>query len=210
MLIHPKFLTFKKDCMRYLIVILTSLPLFLFSQGSLNLPTFVDTAIFRSQPLEQPNGEAGLIQIHDHQLNVLVFLSPECPLSINYTKPLNELAADYPGKVNFIGIVPGRSYDASVVEQFVKEYGLRFQVYIDKEKRITKTARATITPEVVAFNARGEILYRGAIDDWAIAPGKKKQNASKRYLNNAIQAFITGSEIPVKTTRAVGCLINDY
>ncbi|RYY31650.1 MAG: redoxin domain-containing protein [Chitinophagaceae bacterium] len=174
------------------------------------IPALVDTSLFSSYSLQHSRGQEEFVTIDKEPLNVLVFLSPECPLSINYTKPLNELASDYAGKVKFIGIVPGKSYSATTVQEFVSEYKVGFDVYIDKEKRFTKAAKATITPEVVVFSTAGNIIYRGAIDDWAIAVGKKKQKAFNKYLNNAIQAFLLGKEISVKSTKPVGCLINDY
>jgi thiol-disulfide isomerase/thioredoxin len=172
--------------------------------------SYLDTSLFRSITLVNSKGKAGLVSFKNPGVNVLVFLSPECPLCINYTRTLNELVTTFGSKATFTGIVPGKAYSAEEVEKFKKDYKVRFNIYIDRDKRLSKGCKATVTPEVIVFKQDGKVIYRGAIDDWAIAPGKKKQKAFNEYLHDAMQAYITGSVIKLKSTKPVGCLINDY
>ena len=81
---------------------------------------------------------------------------------------------------------------------------------VDKNKRLTKYIAATVTPEVMLLNGNGEMIYSGAIDDWVQELGKQKPKASKHYLQDAIAAWLSNKNVPVKKTIAYGCRINDY
>ena len=51
----------------------------------------------------------------------ICFLYPECPLSIKYTKTLNELHERFSEEqILFVGIIPGTDYTKATIEQFKK------------------------------------------------------------------------------------------
>src|SRR5687767_13594528 len=56
----------------------------------------------------------------DKKLLVFVFLSPECPLSQQYTLSLNELSTTHNRLASVIGIFPGKSYDSKTISSFLK------------------------------------------------------------------------------------------
>jgi hypothetical protein len=143
-------------------------------------------------------------------LYLLVFLSPECPLSQNYTLVLNDLQKKFSREVSLHGIIPGRMYSEQVVQQFVKDYTMRFPVWIDLKKELSNYVHASVTPEVVLLNKSGALVYRGAIDDWVQAFGKKKAKAKVHYLEDAIKAYLQNKNVAVKKTSPVGCLINEF
>ncbi|MHA4844997.1 redoxin domain-containing protein [Flavitalea antarctica] len=197
--------------MRFIFVILSiGLSVGISAQEVIRTASFCDTGLLRHLELQVSNGSIQPVVASNLPLNILVFLSPECPLSINYTKTLNELATDFKGQVNLIGIIPGRSYLLPQVDSFVKDYKLKFKVFIDTGKKVTKTVDATVTPEVVLFQDNGRIVYRGAIDDWAVAPGKNRRKASNHYLIRAIESSLRDKQALLSNTRPVGCLINNY
>jgi hypothetical protein len=53
-------------------------------------------------------------------------------------------------------------------------YKLEIPVWIDLKKELSNYLQATVTPEVVLLNKKGELIYRGAIDDWVEKLGQKK------------------------------------
>ena len=63
---------------------------------------------------------------------LFVFLSPECPLSQQYTLPLNQIVKSYNENVTVIGIFPGKSYDQRTINSFLKKYKIGFDSYIDE------------------------------------------------------------------------------
>ncbi|TCD26767.1 redoxin domain-containing protein [Pedobacter psychrodurus] len=136
-----------------------------------------------------------------------VFLSPECPLCKNYTPVLNALAKQYP-EVKIIGIVPGKSYTIDEINLFAKSYDALFDIYLDKNKSLTNTLKAKVTPEVILVDQKGNIRYRGLIDNWQAKLGVKRKVITEHYLDDAIKD-INISNYKFTQTIPVGCLIND-
>ena len=139
---------------------------------------------------------------------VLIFLSPDCPLSKNYAPVLTQLAKKHPG-INFFGIFPGKSYSSEEISGYGKDYGLSFPLFSDPLKQLTGYLKAKVTPEVMLINPKGVILYTGLIDNWAVSLGKKRQVITNHYLEEAISSYESGRQITVSHTEPVGCLIND-
>jgi protein-disulfide isomerase len=139
---------------------------------------------------------------------VIIFMSPECPLCIGYTKTINEMINKYrEKKISFISVYTGTWYSEEEIQSFIKEYDLKSETLLDTKYKLARLTRAEITPQVSVLNHAGEIVYTGAIDDRAYAPGKKRQVISGNFLEDALNAIINGQEPKVKKTEAVGCLI---
>lgn len=144
-------------------------------------------------------------------LNLFVFLSPECPLCKNYTKVLNKISKDFPAdSFAIIGIISGKAYSVEEINAFKKEFSVVFDLFIDPKKKLTKYLEATITPEVVLINEKGNLIYRGAIDDWVTDLGKNKIRAEKEFVRLAVTEYINHQPISIKKTKPRGCYINEY
>ena len=74
------------------------------------------------------------MKIDDEQLSLFIFLSPECPLSQNYTKTVNELKRMYNAKVKVYGIVPGDAYTPKEVTDFGEKYKFASKLLIDSKQ----------------------------------------------------------------------------
>jgi thiol-disulfide isomerase/thioredoxin len=146
--------------------------------------------------------------VEDEKLTVFVFMSPECPLCISYSSVLLELNEKFKNSgVIFYTIYPGTFYTAEQIKEFQLEYDFHLKTYLDPTSKFAKLFNATVTPEVFLLSKQGEVMYSGAIDDWAFAPGKKRQVTEKKYLENAINHVLAG-EIPEPSqTEAIGCYI---
>jgi len=136
-----------------------------------------------------------------------VFISPECPLCKNYMLVLNDLCKKYP-QINIIGVVPGKSYPLLDIKQFAENYNARFDIYLDKNKTFTQVLKAKVTPEVVLIDQKGNIRYRGLIDNWQAKLGVKRKVVTEHYLDDAMKD-INISNYKLIQTIPVGCLIND-
>lgn len=166
----------------------------------------VDISDIAMQTLDGGTYKMG--QVGDKKAIVVYFLSPECPLSQNYTLAINELQADYGEKeVQFMGIFPGEWYSAEEIIAFKEKYQLQIPLYIDNKKELTIALGATITPEAFLLDSKGNIRYQGKIDNWVNELGKKKLEVSEKYLENAITAYLEETPIEPEKTKAIGCLI---
>jgi hypothetical protein len=160
--------------------------------------------------LKATGNNKAFIQSDSAALHLYIFLSPECPLSQNYSLVLNDLQKKFSKELRLFGIIPGKAYSDQVVKQFIGDYKLRFPVWIDLKKELSNYVQATVTPEVVLLNRSGTLVYRGAIDDWVQSLGKKKPEARVHYVEDAIKAYLQNKDVPVKMTTPIGCLINEF
>ena len=142
------------------------------------------------------------------RISVVVFLSPECPLSQNYTSVLNKLAGTYDGKVSIEGVIPDSSYSVADIEKFRKEYHIVFDLSRDPGLRRVHGLKATTTPQAFLLDEEGHVVYEGLIDNWAVSLGVQRTVITEHYLTDAIEASLHHSAVAVRKTQPVGCLIN--
>ncbi len=152
--------------------------------------------------------QSARIDLTEHQLTVIFFLSPECPLCSNYSRSMKLLAERFErDSVGFYGIFSGAWVTKDEILGYRARSGVGFPMFQDIELRLAKALRATITPEVFVLNREGEVLYSGAIDNWMNELGRKKLEVTEHYLHDALLAGLKGERPAVAHTRAVGCLI---
>jgi peroxiredoxin len=160
--------------------------------------------------LKNTSGKEISVVPAEKALHLFIMLSPECPLCKNYSLVLNKLHRKYESSVQLLGIVPGNTYSADTLQRFAQDYGIGFPLLIDTEMRLSRHLKATVTPEVILADNNGDIIYRGAIDDWMVELGKKKPAPQQHYLADAINQYLNGQPVSIRSTVAKGCLINEF
>lgn len=154
------------------------------------------------------NDSAVSINPSENALTIIFFLSPECPLCINYTFAMRELEQEFASdSIKFYGIHSKEWFSANEVNEFAIKYKLDFEMLLDDGNQLANALGATITPEVFVLNSNSEVLYSGKIDNWVNELGKKKLEVSEHYLKNALLAWRDGKPIDPKRTEPKGCLI---
>ena len=152
------------------------------------------------------NKESSFI-LRDHSAKVLIMLAPECPLCKNYTKDIKEMQAKYSQEIIFYGIVPGSYYSAQEVDSFLNSYNLPLNIIFDADLSLCKALNATVTPEVFFIDEYNTIRYRGMFDNWLGELGRRRLVVTQYYLRDALDAYLEGTDINIKKTKAVGCFI---
>lgn len=143
-------------------------------------------------------------------LTLFVFLSPECPLCKNYSNKLNDLNKQYQNYVTMYGVISGKAYSTAAVKEFIQQYNIQFPLLIDHDKKLTAYLHASVTPQAILLNDKIELVYKGAIDNWAVSLGKQRVKTTQNFLNDALQQSLLHQTVLIKRTKAVGCIINDY
>lgn len=141
---------------------------------------------------------------------LLVLISPECPMSINYTLTLNQLQEQYAKEVRITGIVVGSAYSDETVLQFARSYKIGYTLLTDRKKEVALKLKGEVTPEVYLFNQEGQCVYRGALDNWLTKLGKKKPKPDQFYLADAIRQVAHGEPVTTSYVKAQGCVLNEY
>ncbi len=139
---------------------------------------------------------------------VLFFVLSDCPIANSYAPEINRIADVYSAR----GV---RSYlvyvedDLSVAagRQHAQEHEYRFPVLLDPGHQLVNFALATVSPEVAVLAPDNTVLYRGRIDDRAVALGKSRVAPSRHDLRLALDAVLDGKPVANPITKAVGCYI---
>ena len=156
------------------------------------------------------NGSSAFITPAGKTFYLFVFMSPECPLCQNYSATIQSIQEKYKQHLQVYAIVPGNTYDAATIASFKQKYKVNFDFFADTSLQLTKYLQATVTPEVLLLNTNMQLIYSGAIDNWAIALGKKRVKTTEFYLVNAIENTLHQQPVSISHTNPVGCKINDY
>ncbi len=139
---------------------------------------------------------------------VVAFWANHCPFVVKYQDRFIELAKAYQDKgIAFIAVSSNDpvSYKADSLDNMrkrAKEKNYPFPYAFDPGSELAAAFGASKTPHIYLFNADRELVYVGAIDD-STDPGK----VDKTYLKDAIDAVLAGDDVPVASTKAIGCSI---
>jgi peroxiredoxin len=168
------------------------------------LPAFSATVSF---DLRDAEGRRHTIaEAHESKAIVLLFLAPDCPISNSYAPELNRLAAQYSRRgVLFYGVFSDPAVSGTEMEQYGREYGYSFPLLLDRSQSLARQAGAAATPEAVILSARGEVLYRGRIDDRFIDFGKTRPAPACRDVKLSLDQILAGKPVSHPATKALGC-----
>ena len=142
------------------------------------------------------------------RVRAFVFLSTECPISNGYLKTLITLHSKFRGKaVDFFGVVADPYVTRTQAVNHFKEYKVEFPVLFDASNFLQTALKPTHVPESFVLDRDGKLAYRGAIDNAWIAIGRRRPNAEKTYLADALQAALNEKRVSITRTKPVGCFI---
>lgn len=88
----------------------------------------------------------------------------------------------------------------------MQEYGFQNPVLLDGDGQVGHRYGATRTPEVVLIDATGHVAYRGAP---YLMPdgGDALRPDTPRYLDEALEAVLTGKPVAQAQTKPMGCSV---
>jgi hypothetical protein len=137
----------------------------------------------------------------------LVFLSTECPIANSYVPELNRLAAAHAKEgLEFYGVISDRAVSWADAGKHHSEYRIQFPVLFDASGELATWLKPTHTPNAFVLSPRGELLYRGRIDDLYADLGKRRAQVTQRNFADALAAVIAGKPIATAETKPIGCL----
>ncbi|MFY8001553.1 MAG: redoxin domain-containing protein [Candidatus Kapaibacteriota bacterium] len=153
-------------------------------------------------------GRSGIISVQDKTVRVVVFLADGCPICQKYAPTLRRLHEKYRmANVEFIGIFPDTFTTDAEVEAFAKQYPCGFPMKRDSAQTLAKILKARTTPEVFVFSSKGQIVYRGRIDNEFPTLGARRSVITENNLDDTLFAITHQKAVRIKKTSAVGCLI---
>lgn len=140
---------------------------------------------------------------------LVVFTCNHCPWAQAWEARVTEIGNTYLDRgVGVIAINPNdpEEYPEDGFEEMQRRHraaGMRFPYVVDETSNVARRFGATRTPEVFLFDARGRLVYHGAVDDNAHQPDQ----VQRRHLRDALEAMLGGRAIANAETRSIGCSI---
>ncbi|MGZ0014931.1 thioredoxin family protein [Yeosuana sp. AK3] len=143
---------------------------------------------------------------------IITFTCNTCPFSIAYEDRIMALNEKYASKgypviainPNNPKVQPGDSYKS--MQQRAQEKGFTFPYLVDEGQQVYPKFGATKTPHmfVLQNTKQGSVVkYIGAIDD----NYKDAKAVNTKYVENAVNALLSGHPVELQETKAIGCTI---
>lgn len=178
--------------------------------------SFVVAGLFFGQLPPKPLTLAGGFDTHakvvkinlaQNKATVLFFIATDCPIANRYAPEIRRIATAYAAK----GVQSYRVYvlDKSHVREIVKhgkDFQLSMPAILDPARKIVAETGVKVTPEVAVITPRGQLVYRGRIDDQNVEHGVIRSDY-RRDLRIALDEFLAGKPITMPTTAAIGCYL---
>ena len=138
--------------------------------------------------------------------SVLIFARTDCPILNRYAPEVTRIFTEFSNRVDFhlVYVEPGLT--AGGMERHRTEYGLPIPAILDTDRKYTRMAGATVTPQAAVF-VDGKLIYRGRIDDRYPTLGTMRAQPLHRDLADVLAAVAAGRIPPPHFTKAIGCAI---
>lgn len=139
----------------------------------------------------------------------VVIMGNHCPDVELYLDRLKQIQQEFEGQgFTLVGINANddRQFPADSFEQmktFALEQQLNFPYLRDVTQEVARGFGAECTPQVFLIDQAGRLCYAGSIDDNPQHPDSVRQP----YLRDAISQLLSGHEIVLPLTHAVGCSV---
>jgi len=140
---------------------------------------------------------------------MVVFASNSCSSSTQWEGRIAALALRYQEQLVMTVLVSSNDptispEDGSAgIREISQRLGARLFFLADDTSAIARAFGATRNPEVFLFSGQGKLVYHGAVDDNAGDPDQ----VTEPFLEDALEALVTGRPLPVPETQPVGCPI---
>lgn len=141
--------------------------------------------------------------------HVLFFVASDCPVSNSYAPEIQRICRAYESK----GVSCSLAYedvtiDSSAVRTHMDAFAYRsFSATIDASRTLATRAKVSITPSAIVVDSRGQIRYRGRINNLYASLGKPRQHVTMHDLTDALDAVVAGTSVARAETEAIGCFI---
>ena len=151
------------------------------------------------------DGRRHALSDYHEQPVAVVFSCCHCPYVVAWEDRLNAVARDYAGRTGLVAINSNAGYLGDSFEDMERrsqEKGFVFPFLYDETQETAHAYNAARTPEVFVFDASHQLVYHGAPDSDHRDPGQ-----DARYLREALDSAMSGSEPDPAETPPVGCTI---
>jgi len=165
---------------------------------------------------EAPMKDVAMMGVNDKEITLadaagkkgtlVVFMCNHCPWVKAWQGRIAKIGNAATAKG--IGVIAVNSNDPAAypeddldhMKDRAKELGFKFPYVVDATSDLARAFGASHTPEIFLFDAKGKLVYHGAVDD-----NKIEKDVQKPYLMQAVSAVAAGKSVAMAETKAFGC-----
>ena len=149
----------------------------------------------------------GLEEVWDSEHLVLLVMGTECPLARLYVGRFQELAEEFRDEPCDFIMVDANIQDSLLdLQRFADANRIKLPLLKDVDQSFVERLAAVRTPESFILNRKGEVIYRGRVDD-QYQIGIIRPQVGRRDLQIAIRESLASTKITLENTPVQGCLI---
>jgi peroxiredoxin len=137
--------------------------------------------------------------------SVLIFYWHDCPICNAYAPEINRICEHYTN-FNFYIVQVDPDLTVEAAKTHAHDYSLPAPVLLDGRHALVRLADATVAPEAVVFGRKGNVLYRGRIDNRYATLATQRSEATEHDLRDALDAIAAGKSVKHQPP-PVGCSI---
>lgn len=148
-----------------------------------------------------------LADLADKEVVVVCFTCNTCPYAVDYEERLIALSKRFAAEGNRCALVAINANKVKddllpAMQERAKAKGFNFPYLHDDTQQVARNYGAAYTPEFVVLSKERKVVYLGAMDD---SPDGK--SITKRWVDDAVSAALTGKLPETTETPAVGCAV---
>ncbi|MFN0132914.1 MAG: thioredoxin family protein [Phycisphaerales bacterium] len=159
--------------------------------------------------LKDTDGKTVKLSDYKGKVVVIDWFNPECPVCVMHYKAnsVQDLAAKFKDKnVVFLAInsgAPGKQgHGVELNATAKKDWKVEFPVLLDESGTVGRAYGAKTTPHCYVIDAKGVLVYAGAIDD-----GKPGKIGKVNYVEQAVKQTLAGETVSTPETKPYGCSV---
>jgi peroxiredoxin len=176
------------------------------SAKALNLgDSIVDTEV----KMKNVNGKmVSLKEVQGKKGTLVIFSCVHCPFVKGWQDTMVDIANTYQKKGFGVVFINSNDPDTAgdgfeAMQALAKEKKYEFPFVVDNTSDVARHFGATKTPDVFLFDAKGKLVYKGAVGEGARTP----KEGGTLYLCEALDALLAGTPVPKAESKAIGCSI---
>lgn len=141
---------------------------------------------------------------------LIIFTCNHCPYVKHIRRKLVDKIRNYQSRGITVVAINSNDYEAhpdDSPEKMLEEaetFAYTFPYLVDINQRVAHSYRAACTPDLFLFDGSQSLVYRGQFDD--ARPGNNI-DITGSDLSGAVDALVSGSEIPTEQKPSMGCNI---
>lgn len=160
---------------------------------------------------ELKDTDGKIVKLADYKGKIVVidWFNPECPVCAMHYKAntVQNLVSKFKDKnVVFLAInsgAPGKQgHGVELNAGYKKDWKIEFPVLLDETGVVGRQYGAKTTPHCYVIDAKGVLVYAGAIDD-----GKPGTIGKTNYVEQAVNQTLKGETVSTPETKPYGCSV---